>query len=79
MPFKKNLELVKKTLSNRSLTRKDKNEIHTYISRHFDQFFEISESCVAEVKKLKGRHPNRWKETVSITMFSTPWKNEKYL
>ena len=78
MLFKKNLELVKKNLSNRSLARKEKDEIYTFIFRHFDQFFEIS-SWVAEVKKLKGRHPNRWKETVSITMFSTPWKNEKYL
>ena len=41
------------------------------MSQNSDQLFEISERMVSEVKKIKDRHPNNWKEMVAMTMFST--------
>jgi len=36
-----------------------------------DYILEICERMVVEVKKIKDRHPNNWKEMVAMTMFST--------
>ena len=49
----------------------EKNELKIFISQNADQFLEISERMVVEVKKIKDRHPNNWKEMVAMTMFST--------
>ena len=51
--------------------KNEQDEIFLFISQNADQFFEISERMVSEVKKIKDRHPNSWKEMVAMTMFST--------
>ena len=65
------LDLVTKLLDNLSLSKDEKNEIYIFISQNVDQFFEISESIVSEVKNIKDRYPKNWKEMVAMTMFST--------
>ena len=49
----------------------EENELYIFISQNADQFLEISERMVGEVKKIKDSHPNSWKEMVAMTMFST--------
>ena len=71
MNVDKKLESVEKYLKNLSINKYEKNELYIFISQNSDQFFEISEKMVNEVKKIKDRHPNNWKEMVAMTMFST--------
>ena len=66
-----NLDSVTKLLESLSLSKEEKNELYIFISKNVDQFFEISESMVSEVKNIKDRYPNDWKEMVAMTMFST--------
>ena len=66
-----NLDSVTKLLESLSLSKEEKNEMYIFISKNVDQFFEISESMVSEVKNIKDRYPNDWKEMVAMTMFST--------
>ena len=71
METKESLDLVIKSLDKLSKSEEEKNELYTFITQNADQFFEISERMVVEVKKIKDRHPNNWKEMVAMTMFST--------
>ena len=71
MKVKRNLDLVSNLLEKLSLSEEEQNELYIFISKNVDQFFEISESMVSEVKNIKDRHPNDWKEMVAMTMFST--------
>ena len=71
MNVNRKLELVEKYIKNLSNNEDEKNELYIFISQNSDQFFEISERMVSEVKKIKDRHPNNWKEMVAMTMFST--------
>ena len=66
-----NLDSLTKLLGNLPLCKEEKTELHIFISQNVDQFFEISERMVREVKNIKDRHPNDWKEMVAMTMFST--------
>ena len=66
-----NLASVNKLLESLSLSKEEKHELYIFISQNVDQFFEISESMVSEVKNIKDRYPNDWKEMVAMTMFST--------
>ena len=66
-----NLDPVTKLLENLSLSKEEKNEMYIFISQNVAQYFEISESMVNEVKNIKDRYPNDWKEMVAMTMFST--------
>lgn len=66
-----NVDWVIKLLENLPLCKDEKTELYIFISQNVDQFFEISESMVREVKNIKDRHPNDWKEMVAMTMFST--------
>ena len=71
MNVNRKLDLVEKYIKNLSNNEDEKNELYIFISQNSDQFFEISERMVSEVKKIKDRHPNTWKEMVAMTMFST--------
>ena len=71
MDTKKSLNLIAKYLENLSKSENERNELYFFISQNLDQFFEISERMVGEVKKIKDEHPNNWKEMVAMTMFST--------
>ena len=71
MDTKKSLNLIAKYLENLSKSENERNELYFFISQNLDQFFEISERMVGEVKKIKDRYPNTWKEMVAMTMFST--------
>ena len=71
MNIKRKLYLIKKYLINLSNSEDERNELYIFITQNADQFFEISERMVSEVKKIKDRHPNNWKEMVAMTMFST--------
>ena len=71
MKENKKLDSVKKYIKNLSNNEDEKNELYIFISQNSDQFFEISERMVSEVKKIKDRYPNNWKEMVAMTMFST--------
>ena len=66
-----NLDPVTQLLENLSISEEEKNEMYIFISQNVDQFFEISESMISEVKNIKDRYPNDWKEMVAMTMFST--------
>ena len=48
-----------------------RNDKFVIISQNLDQFFEISERMVRELKNIKDKHPKNWKEMVAMTMFST--------
>ena len=65
------LDIVKKSLRNLSQNKDEQNEIYIFISDNADQFFEISERMVCEIKNIRDRHPTSWKEMVAMTMFST--------
>ena len=71
MDANKSLDLIAKYLENLSTSKNEKNELYIFITQNADQFLEISERMVGEVKKIKERHPNNWKEMVAMTMFST--------
>ena len=71
MNVNRKIDLVEKYIKNLSKNEEEKNELYIFISQNLDQFFEISEIMVNEVKKIKDRHPNNWKEMVAMTMFST--------
>ncbi|MDC3169701.1 hypothetical protein OA871_01510 [Paracoccaceae bacterium] len=71
MNANKSLDLIAKYLENLSTSKNEKNELYIFITQNADQFLEISERMVGEVKKIKERHPNNWKEMVAMTMFST--------
>ena len=71
MKVNNNLELVSKSLEKLSISKEEQNELYIFISKNVDQFFEISERMVSEVKNIKDRHPNDWREMVAMTMFST--------
>ena len=64
-------DLVEKYIKNLSNNENEKNELYIFITQNADQFLEISERMVVEVKKIKDRYPNNWKEMVAMTMFST--------
>ena len=71
MDTKKSLNLITKYLENLSKSENERNELYFFIFQNLDQFFEISERMVSEVKKIRDKHPNNWKEMVAMTMFST--------
>ena len=71
MDAKKSLDLIAQYLENLSNSKNERNELYIFITQNADQFLEISERMVSEVKKIKDRHPNNWKEMVAMTMFST--------
>ena len=71
MSINKKIDLIEKYVDNLSNNHNEKNELKIFISQNADQFLEISERMVVEVKKIKDRHPNNWKEMVAMTMFST--------
>ena len=71
MNVNRKLASVENYIKNLSNNEDEKNELYIFISQNSDQFFEISERMVSEVKKIKDRYPNNWKEMVAMTMFST--------
>ena len=71
METKRSLDIAKKTLEKLSTSEDEKNELYLFIFQNLDQFFEISERMVGEVKNIKDRYPKNWKEMVAMTMFST--------
>ncbi len=71
MNVNRKLDLVEKYIKNLSNNENEKNELYIFITQNADQFLEISERMVVEVKKIKDRYPNNWKEMVAMTMFST--------
>ena len=71
MNVNRKLDLVEKYIKSLSNNENEKNEMYIFITQNADQFLEISERMVVEVKKIKDRHPNNWKEMVAMTMFST--------
>ena len=71
MNVNRKLDSVANYIKNLSNNEDEKNELYIFISQNSDQFFEISERMVSEIKKIKDRHPNNWKEMVAMTMFST--------
>ena len=71
MNVNRKLDLVEKYIKNLSNNENEKNELYVFITQNADQFLEISERMVVEVKKIKDRYPNNWKEMVAMTMFST--------
>ena len=71
METKKSLDLVIKSLEKLSKSEDERNELYLFIIRNLDQFFEISERMVKEVKNIKDKYPKNWKEMVAMTMFST--------
>ena len=71
MDANKSLDLIAQYLENLSNSKNERNELYIFFTQNADQFLEISERIVGEVKKIKDRHPNNWKEMVAMTMFST--------
>ena len=71
MERKKNLDLIIETLETLFKNEDERNELYLFISQNLDQFFEISERMVREVKNIKEKYPKNWKEMVAMTMFST--------
>ena len=71
MKNKKNLDLVINSLDKLSKSENEINELYLFISQNSDQFFEISERMVREVKNIKDKYPKNWREMVAMTMFST--------
>ena len=60
-----------KALETLSECEDKRNELYIFISQNLNQFFEMSERIVREVKNIKDKHPKNWKEMVAMTMFST--------
>ena len=71
MENKKNLDLVINSLDKLTISDNEKNELYLFIFQNLDQFFEISERMVIEVKNIKDKYPKNWREMVAMTMFST--------
>ena len=71
METKKNLDLIIASLETLLQNEDERNELYLFISQNLDQFFEISERMVKEVKNIKDKYPKNWKEMVAMTMFST--------
>ena len=71
MKNKKNLDLIRESLETLLKNEDERNELYLFISQNLDQFFEISERMVREVKNIKDKYPKHWKEMVAMTMFST--------
>ena len=71
MNVNRKLISVENYIKNLSNNEDEKNELYIFISQNSEQFLEISERMVSEVKKIKDRYPNNWKEMVAMTMFST--------
>ncbi len=71
MSINRKIDLIEKYIENLSTNHKEKNELNIFISQNADQFLEISERMVGDIKNIKDRHPNNWKEMVAMTMFST--------
>ena len=53
MNVNRKLDLVEKYINNLSNNEDEKNELYIFISQNSDQFFEISERMVIEIKKIK--------------------------
>ena len=71
MKVKNNLDLVSNLLEKLSPSKEEQDELYIFISKNVDHFFKTSERMVSEVKNIKDRHPNDWREMVAMTMFST--------
>ena len=71
METKKSLDLVINSLDKLSKNEDEINELYLFIFQNLDQFFEISERMVREVKDIKDRYTDNWKEMVAMTMIST--------
>ena len=71
METKKNLDLVINSLNKLSKSDDEINELYLFIFQNLDQFLEINERMVREVKNIKDKHPKNWREMVAMTMFST--------
>ena len=71
MEAKKSLNLVINSLDKLSKNEDEINELYLFIFQNLDQFFEISERMVREVKNIKDKYPKNWREMVAMTMFST--------
>ena len=71
METKKNLDSIIESLETLFKNEDERNEVYLFISLNLDQFFEISERMVKEVKIIKDKYPKNWKEMVAMTMFST--------
>ena len=71
METKKNLDSIIESLKTLLKNEDERNEVYLFISQNSDQFFEISERMVKEVKNIKDKYPKNWKEMVAMTMFST--------
>jgi len=71
METKKSLDLVINSLNKLSKNEDEINELYLFIFQNLDQFFEISERMVREVKNIKDKYPKNWQEMVAMTMFST--------
>ena len=71
MDTNKNMVLIAEYLQNLSNSKNERNELYMFITQNADQFLEVSERMVYEVKEIKDRHPNNWREMVAMTMFST--------
>ena len=72
METKKSLDLVTKSLDKLSKSEDERNELFLFIFQNLDQFFEISERMVREVKNIKDKYPKNWREMVAMTMFLNP-------
>ena len=71
METKKKLNLLRQSLENLSKSEDEKTEMYLFISQNLNQFFEMSDRMVCEVKNIKDRYPKNWREMVAMTMFST--------
>ena len=71
MEPKKNLDTIIESLEALFKNEDERNDVYLFISQNVDQFFEISERMVREVKNIKDKYPKNWKEMVAMTMFST--------
>ena len=65
------LDLISKSLEKLCKGKEDSYELYIFIAQNLNQFFEISERMVSEVKNIKDKYPNNWKEMVAMTMFTT--------
>ena len=71
METKRSLDVVIESLKPLSKSEDERNELYLFILHNLDQFFEVSERMVKEIKNIKDKHPKNWKEMVAMTMFST--------
>ena len=71
METNKSSDLVKRSLEKLSKSEDERKEMYLFILQNLDQFFEISERMVEDVKNIKDKYPKNWKEMVAMTMFST--------